>query len=106
MLNGEISKEQFRDLLEKPLDPNLDYFDATASIEAMAEHIRGLHKLIRVMFESLTIQGQSMIRAHETLVEIKADLLAAGIASTKDEDEKLVGFDKSSIIMPPNGRSN
>src|SRR6476646_6744426 len=98
MLNGEVSKEEFRDLLEKPLDPNLDYFDATASLEAMAEHIRGLHKLIRVMFESLTLQGQSAIDNRKDVLEMKADMLAAGIASTKDE-----GLDVKppAIIMPP-----
>lgn len=86
-----IPKEELQKLLETPLDPNLDYFDATPSIEAMAEHIRGLHKLINVMFESLTLQGASAIRNSEAIVEIKADLLSAGIASTKEQ---------SAIIMP------
>lgn len=86
-----IPKEELQKLLETPLDPNLDYFDATPSIEAMAEHIRGLHKLINVLFESLTLQGSASIRNSKDIVEIKADLLAAGIASTKPEP---------AIIMP------
>lgn len=99
MLEGKVSKEQLRELLETPLDPGLDYFDATASIEAMAKHIRGLHQLIQVMFESLTIQGASCIQTRKDIVEIKGDLLAAGIATTKD-DKELVGFDEPAIVMP------
>jgi len=97
MLEGKLTKDEFRKLLATPLQPDLDYFDATASIEAMAEHIRGLHKLIGVMFESLTLQGQSVIATRQEIIEIKADLLAAGIASTKDE-----GLDVKppAIIMP------
>ena len=98
MLEGKVTKEELAKLLKTPLDPNLDYYDATASIEAMAEHIRGLHKLIGVMFESLTLQGASCIAVRKDIVEIKADLLAAGIASTKDEPA-IVMPDKK-IIVP------
>jgi hypothetical protein len=92
MLDGTVSKEELARLLSTPLSPDLDYFDATASIEAMAEHIRGLHKLIGVMFESLTLQGQSVISQYKSIVEIKGDLAAAGVP--RGEEEPL-------IIMPP-----
>ena len=88
----KMSKEEIAAILKTPLDPNLNYFDATPCIEAMAEHIRGLHKLINFMFESLAIQGQSVIGTRKDIVEIKGDLLVAGIARQEEQ---------SAIIMPP-----
>lgn len=76
-----IDKAELKRLLETPLDPNLDYFDATASIKAMAEHIEGLHKLIGVMFESLATQGASLIRLHQKNIELEGDMAGAGIGS-------------------------
>ena len=95
-----MDREELKKLLETPLDPNLDYFDATGSIEAIAEHLRSLHKLVTYLAQSLTIQAASIIALRKENVEIKADLLAAGIASTKGDSE-LVGFDEPSIIVPP-----
>ena len=85
-----VNKEELKALLETPLDPNLDYYDATASIEAIAKHIEGLHKLIGVMFESLAQQGASVIRMHAEIVELKAD-----VAMLKDEQTQ-----KSALILP------
>jgi hypothetical protein len=76
-----IDKEELKTLLETPLDPNLDYYDATASIEAMAKHIEGLHKLINVMFESLATQGASLIRLHHKSIELEGDMAKAGIGT-------------------------
>jgi hypothetical protein len=95
-----MDREELKRLLETPLDPNLDYFDATGSIEALAEHLRDQHKLIKYLTESLVMQASSIIALRKENVEIKADLLAAGIASTKGESE-LVGFDEPSIITAP-----
>ena len=92
-----IGKEELKRLLETPLDPNLDYYDATASIETMAKHIEGLHKLIGVMFESLAQQGSSLIRMHSEIVEMKADLARAGVIR-KEGDTKL--------ILPPTLKVN
>jgi len=95
-----MDKEELKRLLETPLDPTLDYFDATASIEAIANHIRDLHKLINYLASSMTLQAASIIALRKENVEIKGDLLAAGIASTSGDSE-LVGFDEPSIIVPP-----
>lgn len=86
-----MDKAELSKLLSTPLDPTLDYVDATASIAAMAEHIRGLHKLINAMFESLALQGASILALRRQIVEIKGDLLAAGIDPTAAQ---------SAIIMP------
>jgi hypothetical protein len=99
-----VDKLELQKLLETPLDPNLDYFDATASIEQIANHIRDLHKLINYLFESVALQGSSVIALRKENIELKADMLAAGIASTKGESE-LVGFDEPSLVIPPK-RSN
>lgn len=88
-----MDKAELKVLLETPLDPNLDYFDATASIEAMANHIRGLHILIKFLADTLALQGQSIIEMRKENVEVQADLLAAGIGTTKQDEG-------SSIIMP------
>lgn len=95
-----MDKHELKKLIETPLNPDLDYFDATGSIEAVAEHVRSLHKLIEYLFHSVSIQAASIIALRKENIEIKADLLAAGIASTKGDSE-LVGFDEPSILMPP-----
>jgi len=94
-----MDREELKRLLETPLDPDLDYFDATKSIEAIAEHMRDLHKLIRYLADSIVLQHASIIALRKENVEIKGDLLAANIASTKGDSE-LVGFEEPSIIMP------
>lgn len=88
-----MDKAELKSLLETPLDPNLDYSDATASIEAIANHIRDLHKLINYLFESVAIQGASVISLRKKSIEFEADLLAADIPTTNREKG-------SAIIMP------
>lgn len=100
-----MDKGELQKLLETPLDPDLDYFDATRSIEAIAEHIRGLHKLINFLASSITVQHSAIIALRKENVEIKGDLLMANIASTKGESE-LVGFDEPAIVMPPQMRKS
>lgn len=88
-----MDKAELKMLLATPLDPDLDYFDATASIEAMANHIRGLQNLIKFLADTMALQGQAIIDMRKENVEVQADLLAAGIGTTKQEEG-------SSIIMP------
>lgn len=97
-----MTREELTQLVSTPLDPNLDYFDATASIEAMAKHIRGLHKLIEYMFQSLGIQGAAIIDVRTKMVEHKEAIeLLGSIVAPEDDSGKLVvglpelvGFDK------------
>jgi hypothetical protein len=86
-----MDKGELKELLEKPLDPNLDYFDATPAIERIAEHLRGQHKLINFLANHAAQQAQSILELRKEIVEIKADLLADRV--TRQEKT-------SSIIMP------
>lgn len=96
-----LSKEEFAKLLKTALDPDLDYFDATKSIEAMAEHIRGLHKLINYFFVSLTQQGAAILDIREKMVEHKGAIEMIGDA-VFDEDNRpsLIGFEEPKIVIP------
>lgn len=96
-----LSKEQLAELLKTPLDPDLDYFDATKSIEAMAEHIRGLHKLINFLAGSLMQQGISILDIREKMIEHKNAIEMIGDA-VFDEDSRptLIGFEEPKIVMP------
>lgn len=93
------SKEELAELLRTPLDPNLDYLDATASIEAISEHIRGLHKLVNFLAQTLVQQGASILELRQQAIEVRADLGAAGV-------ERQDGKAKPAIIMPPKLRMN
>jgi hypothetical protein len=66
-----MTRDELQALLETPLDPNLDYYDATKSIEAMANHVRDLHKLVNFMFETLALQGGSIIDLRKHVVAQK-----------------------------------
>lgn len=98
-----LDKEEFARLLQTPLDPNLDYYDATASIEAMAEHIRGLHKLINYFFNSLVQQGTSILDIREKMIEHKNAIETVADAMFGDDEDKrprLIGFDEPKIVIP------
>lgn len=86
-----MEKGELKALLEQPLSPDLDYFDATPALEAIAEHIRGQHKLINFLANHTAQQAQSILELRKEIVEIKADLLADSV--TRQEKT-------SSIIMP------
>lgn len=43
--------------LEKPLDPNLQYFDATPSVEALAEELRQMNNRLVAMEKLFELQG-------------------------------------------------
>lgn len=86
-----MDKKEMIALLETPLDPNLDYYDASGSIEVIAKHIDGLHKLINALFENLAIQGASILAVRRKLVELEADFAAHQIKANEP---------RSAIIMP------
>lgn len=86
-----MDKRELLDLLQQPLNPDLDYYDATASIEAMANHIRGMHKVMNHAFLLLGQQAKAIIALRKEMVEVKGDLLKHGV------DRQQPG---SSIIMP------
>lgn len=100
-----MDREELKDLLETPLDPNLDYFDATASITAMAEQLRNQHRLIVYLFEALAIQGQSLISvrqmqaAQRGAIEVMADEL--GLEGNEDGPIEAV---RAPALVGPNGR--
>ena len=95
-----MTTEEMKALLETPLDPDLDYFDATTSIEALAEHLRGLHKLIVALANGLVQRGLSIIELRQKIIELEADMLAHGVAATNKAETTLVGFDKPQVILP------
>lgn len=96
-----LGKEELARLLQTPLDPDLDYFDATKSIEAISEHIRGLHKLINFLANSLMQQGVSILDIREKMIEHKNAIEMIGDA-VFDEDSRptLIGFEEPKIVMP------
>ena len=101
----KMSKEEVADFLKQPLDPNLDYFDATNSIKAMAEHMREMHRLVFFMFETLALQGASIIDVREKMVEHKTALeTLANLFGADEPDDALIGLKKPAIIMPGGGR--
>lgn len=87
---------EMEQLLKTELDPNLDYYDATASIKAMAEHIRGLHKLINFLSTSLVTQGASLIeqRERQAMQQGAIETLANMVGAEQDNGTNLIGFDK------------
>jgi hypothetical protein len=97
-----VTKEELKTLLETPLDPDLDYFDATASIKAMAEHIRDLHKLINYLFQNSGVQAAAIINIREKIIEHKGaiELVADAIFGEDQTKPKLVGFGEPAIVMP------
>jgi hypothetical protein len=101
----KMTKEEVGAFLKQPLDPDLDYYDATNSIKAMADHVREMHRLVFFMFESLALQGASIIDVrqkmveHKTAIENLADLFGA-----EEADDALIGLKKPAIIMPGGGR--
>lgn len=102
MGENKLTKDQLAELLKTPLDPNLDYYDATASIEAMANHIRDLHKLINYLFQSVALQGAAVLDIREKMGEHKTAIeRAVDIAlGADDEPHGLVGFDAPKIVVP------
>lgn len=100
-----MDREELKDLLEKPLDPELNYFDATPAIEKMAEQIRNQHRLIVYLFEALAIQGQSVIEvrqmqaAQRGAIETLADELGL-----EQEDEGPLEAVRAPALVGPDGR--
>lgn len=90
--------KEMQRILETPLDPSLDYFDATASIEAIAKHVADLHKLIAFLSQTMIAQGQSLIRQGQEIVEFKADLAAAGIERSGGSERVIVGTTPPSLV--------
>jgi hypothetical protein len=73
--------DALREKLHEPLNPDLDYFDATPSIEQLAEQMKRLTEMLRLQ---LGVNAQ--------LIENQSILLA--------RIEALEGKPKSAIIMP------
>ena len=102
------SKEELMKLLTQELDPDLDYHDATAALEAIAKHIHGLHRLVSFLVNSIVTQGNSILDLrtrmgqqglvlgeHKAAIEGLADMFG-----DDDADGGLIGM-KPTIIMPP-----
>lgn len=99
-----MNREELQKLLETPLDPNLDYFDATASIEAMANHIRELHKLINFMFETMALQGQSILDLRQKQVAAKGAIEFLAELNGCETDEGPIAGVKAPALVGPDGR--
>lgn len=99
-----MDREKLVRILETPLDPNLDYFDATASIEAMANHIRELHKLINFMFETLALQGGSIIEVRKMQAAQKGAIEFIADAVGIEQDEGPIEAVRSPALVGPDGR--
>lgn len=84
-----MDRDELRRVLEQPLDPNLDYHDATASIEAMALALRDQHRLACHLAHCMAQQAQSILEMRKEIIEVKADLMKAGVNRSG-----LIGFDQ------------
>lgn len=77
------TKDELVAMLSKPLDPDLDYFDATPCLIAIAEVVRNQHRLIEFLFETMGIQGNSILQIREMqaaqkgAIEFLADMVGA-----------------------------
>lgn len=85
----QMDRDEMRRILEQPLDPDLEYHDATASIETMANAIRDMHALTCHLAHCMATQAQSIIDMRKEIIEIKADLSRAGVNKTG-----LIGLDR------------
>src|SRR5881392_3515472 len=96
-----MDKTELTELLSTPLDPDLDYVDATKALEVLGEHVRGLHKLIGYMFEALTTQGRAILDIREKMVEHKGAIeLIANHVMPEDDRPGLIGFEEPAIVIP------
>jgi hypothetical protein len=71
-INPTPRHEELGVLLQQELDPNLDYYDATASIKAMAEEMRRQAAVQRVIAEHQVTLGSSLITCHAKILELAA----------------------------------
>lgn len=83
--------------LKQPLDPNLDYFDATASIEELAVKMAEMATLQQAMAKAVVQLQQSMIEVRKKQIELEADMAAAGIGAKGE---------KSALILPDHMKGN
>lgn len=90
-----LNHDELMKALSTELDPNLDYFDGTECFKALAEQLRNEGRLLRHMIRHNITLGQSLIKAKQEIIELKADLAAAGIGKAGQ---------KSAIIMPRKGQ--
>ncbi len=90
---------EMKALMETPLDPNLDYFDATGSIKVVAEHIRGLHKLIDFLSQTLVAQGNAIIelRSRQAVQQGAIETLANMAGAEQEGGSGLIGFEKPKL---------
>lgn len=67
--------------LETPIDPDLEYFDATKSIEALTEAVRQLDNRMVAMEKLFELQGQINGKLLENMNQMllqQADILEEG----------------------------
>lgn len=99
------SREELVALLSKPLDPKLDYYDATPAIEAIANHLRGLHKLINYLFHTAGLQGASVLQLREMqAAQAGAIEFLAGVVGAEPDEGPLAGIKPAALILP--GKAN
>jgi hypothetical protein len=97
----QLTREELVELLSKPLDPNLDYFDATPAIQAIAEAVRNQHRLIEFLFHTLGIQGKTLIDVREMQgAQAGAIEFLAGLTGAEPDEGPLVGIKPPAIVMP------
>lgn len=95
------SKDELVAMLSKPLDPDLNYFDATPAIEAIAIAVRNQHRLIEFLFHTLGAQGQTLIDVR-TMQGAQAGAIKflANMAGAEPDEDALIGIKPPAIIMP------
>lgn len=87
------------------LREGVEYVDATKLIGALLAHTERLHKLTEVLALSLVTTQKSMIRAHQKLIELEADMAAAGIGGANGAGSKLIGIEPEKRVIQPGSAS-
>ena len=83
------------------LREGVEYVDATEMMAALLGHTERLHRLAEVLGKSLAVTQTSMIRAHQKLIELEADMAAAGIGGADGKGSKLIGIEPKKRVIQP-----
>lgn len=83
------------------LRDGVEYLDATRLIAALLGHTERLHKLTETLAVSLVTTQKSVIRAHQKLIELEADMAAAGVGGANGQGSKLIGIEPEKRVIQP-----
>jgi hypothetical protein len=66
----KIDLDKLKELLGKGLDPNLEYHDATAALEAIGNELQRQAQVQQILAEHQLSLGTALITAHAKIIEM------------------------------------